>query len=353
MGDRGAARGRVVLVVLVHLVNAYTRGLEFFSEPYRRLFWRKKKSIPSRVASYRWARTTRTRPVLSIGRVDWELPSRHLLRMASIQPTGGSAWYNEIDREAVLWLRELIRAGDLPSGVVSDADVADVTPDEIGAGDAHFFAGIGGWPLALKRSWWPASVPLWTGSCPCQPFSTAGSREGEDDERHVWPDWFSLIRELRPQYIVGEQVASPDAHGWMRGVQRDLESIDYAVGYAVLPAAGFGAPHLRERLWWCAALGWVEDADGGRPDGAHPSEAQARPAEGSPHSAWRSNRRLYCPFDQRERRVPTADAGIPIVADGISARVAISASAGFGNSIVPVAGTTFINAFGCATGVIP
>ena len=116
----------------------------------------------------------------------------------------------------------------------------------------HWFAGIGGWALALRLAGWPDDRPLWTGSCPCQPFSAAGKQKGGADDRHLWPHWARLIRECRPDTIVGEQVASAVAHGWLDAVFDDLEGLSYACGAACLPAASVGAPHLRQRVWFVA-----------------------------------------------------------------------------------------------------
>src|SRR5262249_53759847 len=117
---------------------------------------------------------------------------------------------------------------------------------------AHFFAGIGGWSLALRRAGVPDDFPIWTGSCPCQPFSSAGARGGTSDPRHLWPAWFALIEKCRPPIILGEQVASEDGLGWLDTVYADLERCDYTVGSADLCAAGVGAPHLRQRLYFVA-----------------------------------------------------------------------------------------------------
>lgn len=115
----------------------------------------------------------------------------------------------------------------------------------------HFFAGIGGWALALKQSGW-GDRPVWSGSCPCQPFSTAGKRKGKADDRHLWPVWFCLIKECQPPTIFGEQVASKDALAWFDDVQADMEGQDYACTALDLCASGFGAPHIRQRLFWVA-----------------------------------------------------------------------------------------------------
>ena len=260
----------------------------------------------------------------------------------------GSTFYNEWDADAAEWLAELVRTGRLPPGTVDRRSVAELAPLDIPAGDAHFFAGIGGWPLALEMSAWPATVPVWTGSCPCQPFSTAGDNKRDDDERHVWPAWFGLIREREPECVVGEQVASPSAHDWMRGVQNDLESAGYAVGYAVLPAAGVAAPHNRARIFWGARR--LDHAARGR-RGIRVRPARGRSATEPLPGPWRDHRRLYCPFDRQERRIP-ADPGIPVVAHGLPSRLGERASAGFGNAIVPLVGAVFLDAFGQAAGVI-
>lgn len=161
--------------------------------------------------------------------------------------------YNEVAPFPAEWLRNLERAGHIAPGVVLERDIRDITPAELaGFTQAHFFAGIGVWSHALRLAGWPDDAPVWTGSCPCQPFSTAGRGDGFDDERHLWPDWFRLIRECRPGVVFGEQVTSPDGIDWLDAVHADLEGIGYTVGAAVLPAAGVGAPHGRHRTFFVA-----------------------------------------------------------------------------------------------------
>lgn len=164
-----------------------------------------------------------------------------------------AAFYNEIDPYAAQWLRNLIAAGHIAPGVVDERDIRDIRPDELaGYSQCHFFAGIGGWSLAARLAGWPDTRPVWTGSCPCQPFSAAGARAGFNDERHLWPAFHWLISQCRPSVVFGEQVASKDGLGWFDLVQADLEGEDYAVGVADLCAAGVGAPHIRQRLYWVA-----------------------------------------------------------------------------------------------------
>src|SRR5690606_41592684 len=88
--------------------------------------------------------------------------------------------------------------------------------------------------------------------CPCQPYSQAGARNGDDDPRALWWAWCWLIDQCRPPVILGEQVASSDGRRWLAGVRADLEAMGYAFGAADLPAASVGAPHIRQRLWWVA-----------------------------------------------------------------------------------------------------
>lgn len=160
-------------------------------------------------------------------------------------------WMTDNDPFCCEWLRELVRAGQL-DGEVCERDIRELQPSDCTAARCHFFAGIGGWELALRIGGWPGDVPVWTGSCPCQPLSCAGKRRGHADERHLWPAWFRLVRECRPATIFGEQVASRDGLEWLDGILSDLESAGYACAAADLCAAGEGAPHIRQRLYWVA-----------------------------------------------------------------------------------------------------
>ena len=162
-----------------------------------------------------------------------------------------SAYYNEIDPYAAQWLRNLIDKGLIAPGVVDERSIEDVKPDELmGYTQCHFFAGIGVWSLALRRAGWPDNRPVWTGSCPCQPFSSAGKGSGFNDERHLWPHFQWLIEQCKPSVVAGEQVASKDAAPWIDLVQADLEALDYAFGAVAFPSAGVGAPHIRDRAYW-------------------------------------------------------------------------------------------------------
>ncbi|HBV4446647.1 TPA: DNA cytosine methyltransferase [Klebsiella pneumoniae] len=164
-----------------------------------------------------------------------------------------SAYYNEIDPFAAQWLRNLIAAGHIAPGEVDERSIEDVTPDDLkGFAQCHFFAGIGVWSHSLRLAGWPDDRPVWTGSCPCQPFSAAGKGDGFADERHLWPHFFHLISERRPQHVFGEQVAAGNANTWFDLVQADLEGMGYAFGLVPFTSAGIGAPHIRERAYWVA-----------------------------------------------------------------------------------------------------
>jgi DNA (cytosine-5)-methyltransferase 1 len=162
-----------------------------------------------------------------------------------------TAYYNEHEPYAAAWLRNLIEAGQIAPGVVDERSIEDVLPSDLrGFTQCHFFAGIGVWSYALRRAGWPDDRPIWTGSCPCQPFSTAGERAGFADERHLWPAFYHLISECGPGVIVGEQVANKDADPWVDLVHTDLEALGYAFGAVAFPSAGVGAPHIRDRTYW-------------------------------------------------------------------------------------------------------
>jgi DNA (cytosine-5)-methyltransferase 1 len=102
---------------------------------------------------------------------------------------------------------------------------------------------------------WRGRVDILTGGFPCQPYSSAGKRLGKDDERHLWPEMCRIISEITPTYVVGENVRG--LLNWNGGVVfeevcADLEAMGYEVWTGILPAAGVGAPHRRDRVWWVA-----------------------------------------------------------------------------------------------------
>lgn len=121
---------------------------------------------------------------------------------------------------------------------------------------------------------WRADDIVLSGGFPCQPYSTAGKRLGKNDDRHLWPEMLRVIREVRPKWIVGENVRGLTS--WNEGVvfdevQSDLEAEGYEVQSFILPAASVGAPHRRDRVWIVAytndprrsaGFGQVQRADG-------------------------------------------------------------------------------------------
>lgn len=164
-----------------------------------------------------------------------------------------AAYYNEIDPKKGAWLRELIAAGLIAKGEVDERSITDVQPGDLrGFRQCHFFAGIGIWSYALRLAGWPDDREVWTGSCPCQPFSAAGKGEAFNDERHLWPEFFRLIQSRRPVVCFGEQVSSIDGLTWFDLVQADMDREDYTIGVLDTCAASLGAPHWRQRLYWVA-----------------------------------------------------------------------------------------------------
>lgn len=167
-----------------------------------------------------------------------------------------TAYYNEIDPYAAAWLRNLIAAGHIAPGDVDERSITEVSADDVrNYTQCHWFAGIGGWSVALRLAGWGDDRRVWTGSCPCQPFSVAGKGKAQSDERHLWPAWFNLIKSVQPPVVFGEQVAGAIAHGWLDDAFDDLEGQGYETAACVLPACSVGAPHKRDRLWFVADTG--------------------------------------------------------------------------------------------------
>ncbi len=296
-----------------------------------------------------------------------------------------AAYYNEIDPYAAQWLRNLIDADHIAPGVVDERSIEDVRPsDLIGFTQCHFFAGIGVWSLALRRAGWPDDLPVWTGSCPCQPFSAAGAGGGFEDSRHLWPTFAWLIKQRKPPVVFGEQVASKAVEPWVDLVHADLEAMDYAFGAVAFPSAGVGAPHIRDRLFWvghandarpqghtgddgsagrCRSSGPVTasslpvrlaDASGieherghgesGYEDGwAGPRPGLARSGEnsgpGPVNGLWSASDWLFC----RDARWRPVESGTFPLADGVAGRVGRLRA--YGNAINAEAATQFITAY--------
>jgi len=100
----------------------------------------------------------------------------------------------------------------------------------------------------LKGSDIEGSVDVICGGYPCQPFSTAGQRRGKEDDRHLWPEFSRLVAELRPTWVIGENVAGHISMG-LDDVLSDLEGQGYACRSFVIPACAVAAPHRRDRVW--------------------------------------------------------------------------------------------------------
>lgn len=270
------------------------------------------------------------------------------------------AYYNEIDPKAAAVLRQLIAAGLIAPGDVDERSIEDVKPSDLaGYTQCHFFAGYGVWSYALRLAGWPDDRPVWTGSCPCQPFSAAGKGEGFADERHLWPAMHHLIEQRKPAVWFGEQVASKDGLGWLDLVQADVEASSYAFGAADLCAAGVGAPHIRQRLYIAAVR--LDDSvrsrlEGHGGDGCHfdrpgrISEDQVGPVAeagtareldhggrpGPTNGYWRDADWLFC----RDGKWRPVQPGTFPLAHGTPARV--GRLRGYGNAIVAQVAEAFI-----------
>lgn len=275
------------------------------------------------------------------------------------------AYYNEIEPYAAAWLRNLIAAGHIAPGDVDERSIVDVRPDDLaGYTQCHFFAGIGGWSYAARLAGWPDDRPIWTGSCPCQPFSLAGLQKGFDDPRHLWPEQRRLIAERKPAVFFGEQVAS--AAVWLANVRSDLEALGYAVGAVPMEAASAAAEHARDRFWIVADYDFECSGETGEErsgqfggTGGDPQadvrivsnmQGERRDRfEGATWTAGRDGAQIlnlaggeYAGFpDGKWRRLPPP--GIRWMGTGVPARVAKLRA--FGNAIDPRPASQFIAAY--------
>lgn len=250
-----------------------------------------------------------------------------------------SAYYNEIEPYAAQWLRNLIKAGLIADGEVDERSIADVQADDLrGFTQCHFFAGIGGWSYALRLAGWPDSRPVWTGSCPCQPFSIAGKGKGQSDERHLWPEFLRLIAECRPATVFGEQVAGSRADSWLDGVAADMEGVGYAFGAGVLPAYIGGLPMEGARWFWVSSL----PSHGFRDAGQSPREATRRDGQKWPRSAEDLRAVFDSPTEPGKRHPQPI---IRLDHDGLSPAVVKLRTKASGNAIVPQVAAEFISAF--------
>lgn len=245
-----------------------------------------------------------------------------------------SVYYNEIDPYAAEWLRTLISKGLLPDGEVDERSIGDVGPDDLrGFTQCHFFAGIGGWPYALRLAGWADDRSVWTGSCPCQPFSVAsvgsGGSKGQSDERHLWPSFFRLIQERQPAIVFGEQVTNAIGWGWLDEVALDLEGQDYAFAAAVMRGDAIGAAHERKRLYWVAN-----------------SSREGRKGHSDCGTAVLRSDKTQLPFNgdalARSRHALAGNYSGILFGDGVSLAVERCAAKGYGNAIIPQCAQVFI-----------
>lgn len=247
-------------------------------------------------------------------------------------------YYNDSNPKIKPFVERLIAAKLVPDGVFDERSICDVSPSDLkGFTQCHFFCGILGWSLALNLARWPSNEPVWTGSCPCQPFSVNGKGLGKDDDRHLWPTWFNLIKECKPSVVFGEQVANAITKGWLDEVSHDLEAQGYAIGSAVLPACSVGAPHRRDRLWFVAS---DNEHNGVR-------RSSEEPVQGVEGFSW--NKDVRGLEDLRGRSYLPE----PIVCKlGNGVWDCVAELHAFGNAIVPQVASEFVMAFNEATNEI-
>lgn len=191
-------------------------------------------------------------------------------------------------------------------------------------------------------------IDILTGGFPCQPYSNAGTRKGKEDNRHLWPEMLRAIREIKPRWIVGENVSG--IISWAKGlvfeeIQNDLETEGYEVQPVLLPAISVGANHLRERVWFVAYANSMDKQTVQNNSGSRQQPFKI-PKRNFSETKWRDKEadvldpscNTFLQFQEMHGKPPIFDVddGLPFRLDGITVPKWIEESIkGAGNAIVP------------------
>lgn len=196
--------------------------------------------------------------------------------------------------------------------------------------------GGGLWSVAARIAGWPDNRPLWTGSCPCQPHSSATAGRGRrfEDDRDLWPSWLRLIRECGPTVVAGEQV--DDNAAWIDRMHDDMEAAGYAVGALDLATCCVDAPTTRMRTYFVADTDGAGQCEQGWAFSMAPERFPfERAGRGSRFGGYRTTGELG-----KVRRV---EPGVRILSDDVPGRVALLRVGG--NAINPIVAAEFLAAY--------
>lgn len=206
--------------------------------------------------------------------------------------------------------------------------------------DKHYFSEVDKFCVELYQKRFPdatalgditkiESIPeedyIITGGFPCQPFSVAGKKKGEKDERNLWPEMFRIIRLCKPSWVVCENVSGAAPY-IKKVVKPDLEDEGFEVWPFSISAATMGAPHPRERIWVVANAQtnrWEGSICGNIENGNNPGWPELQ-------SSGSLDPRLFI-FEEFEKRM--GEPAVFSLDDGLPKRVAFLG--GYGNAIVP------------------